>query len=178
MAEIQCERCVIRSWRPEDAPSIAKHADNYNVWRNLGDRFPRPYTLDDARWWIENVNSIELLGMAIEVDGAAVGGVGCLAKPDVYKFTGGFGYWIGEAYWGRGIVTEAVGAFVPYLFEETNLVRLEAGVFDRNTRSARVLEKNGFELESRQRRAVFKDGALMDLLLYVRLRDDIPAGLR
>lgn len=178
MTELSCERCTLRPWRTGDEISIVEHADNYNVWRHLGDRFPRPYTINHARWWIDNVRAIELIGLAIEVDGRAVGGVGCMGNEDVYKFTGRLGYWLGEALWGRGIVTEAVSAFVPHVFEETNLVRIEAGVFGHNTRSARVLEKNGFRLESRQVKAVYKDGAFHDLLLYVRLRDEIPPELQ
>ena len=177
MTRIECKQCAIRPWRPGDEPSLQRNADNYNVWRNLTDRFPHPYTADDARWWVENANAIEFKGFAIEVDGEAVGGVGCMAREDVYKFTGEIGYWLGEPYWGQGIVSQALGAFIPYLFERTNLVRLEAGVFERNARSSRVLEKNGFELESRQPRAAYKDGEFIDVLVYVRLRDTIPPEL-
>lgn len=170
MTELRCDTCVLRPWRAGDEASLQRNADNYNVWCNLTDRFPHPYTMDDARWWIEHTATVERVGFAIEVDGQAVGGIGCAAKPDVYRLTGEVGYWLGEPHWGRGIVTEAVRAFVPYVFDSTDLVRLEAGVFDRNTRSARVLEKNGFVFEGRLTRGAFKDGVVMDVLLYARLR--------
>lgn len=175
MPEIQCKQCLLRPWRAGDEASLQRNADNYNVWRNLRDLFPHPYTMDDAKWWVENACSLERVGFAIEVDGAAVGGIGCTAKQDVYRFTGELGYWLGEPFWGRGIVAEAVAAFVPFIFEVTDLVRLEAGVFDRNARSARVLEKNGFTFESRQPRAAFKDGVFLDVLLYARLRATPPS---
>lgn len=172
--EIRCPQCVIRPWREGDERSLQRNADNYNVARNLIDRFPHPYTVEDARWWIENVQLVNDIRLAIEIDGEAVGGIGCTAKRDIYRFTGTIGYWLGEDYWGRGIVTEAVGAFVPRVFETTDFVRLEAGVFDHNRPSARVLEKNGFSLESRQSMAAYKHGRFFDVLLYVKLRDQSP----
>lgn len=175
--ELHGSRWVIRPWRHGDESSLQQQADNPRVAANLIDRFPNPYTLEDARWWIEHVSTVEDTRLAIEVDGKAVGGIGCSAKDDVYRFTGVIGYWIGEEYWGRGIVSNALGAFVHRLFQETAFVRLEAGVFDRNARSARVLEKNGFVLESRQSRAAFKGGEFLDVLLYARLRETIPAEL-
>ena len=42
----------IREWRPDDAASLAKYANNRKIWRNLRDRFPHPYTIDDARGWV------------------------------------------------------------------------------------------------------------------------------
>lgn len=170
MPVLQGARCLLRPWRAGDEDSLQANADNYNVWRNLRDVFPYPYTLEDARWWIEHANAVDDLRLAIEVGGEAVGGIGCTAKPDVFRCTAEIGYWLGESYWGRGIVTDAVATVAPYVFETFDFVRLEAGVFARNAASARVLEKTGFVLEGRHRQAVCKDGRLLDMLMYARLR--------
>ena len=45
---LDCGTCVLRPWRKEDVPFLARHADSYEVWRHLRDRFPRPYTRADA----------------------------------------------------------------------------------------------------------------------------------
>ena len=45
-------RCIVRSWDPRDAPSIARHANNRQVWLNLRDRFPHPYSGRDAAQFI------------------------------------------------------------------------------------------------------------------------------
>ena len=83
------------------------------------------------------------------------------------------GYWLGRAYWGRGIMTEAVSAVTGWLFDaHPDVVRVWAGVFAWNPASARVLEKAGYTFEARLRKSVFKDGQLGDKLIYARLRDE------
>lgn len=171
MNAIEGSSFVLRPWRPGDEEAVVRHANNRAVWLNLADRFPHPYTRSDAEWWIRENGSIERLGFAIEIDGEPAGGIGCVQKDDVYSGTGELGYWLGETFWGRGIVSEAVSLFVPYLFDHTELIRIEAGVFAHNKASARVLEKNGFECEGRLKAAVIKDGELLDLLLYARIRE-------
>ena len=45
---VRTSKCVVRTFRLEDAPSIARNGNNRAIWRNLRDRFPHPYTEDDA----------------------------------------------------------------------------------------------------------------------------------
>ncbi|MDD4255705.1 MAG: GNAT family protein [Methanofollis sp.] len=71
------------------------------------------------------------------------------------------GYWLSEKYWGRGIATDAVRATVSRAFDLYPIVRLQAGVFENNPASMRVLEKCGF-----MREAIMKDGVVMDEYLY------------
>jgi [ribosomal protein S5]-alanine N-acetyltransferase len=104
------------------------------------------------------------------VDGAAVGGVGIELGTDVFRRSAEIGYWLGEPFWGRGIATEALRAMTAYAFERFDICRLEAGVFDWNPASARVLEKNGYVLEGRARLGVIKDGRMGDRLLYALVR--------
>jgi RimJ/RimL family protein N-acetyltransferase len=80
------------------------------------------------------------------------------------------GYWIGEAYWGRGIITEALNAMSEWAFRELNLVRLYAKVFARNQASARVLEKAGYIFEGRLLAHYSRDGEFIDGLLYAKVR--------
>jgi len=103
---------------------------------------------------------------AIELGGEAVGAIGCMLGEGVYKRTAQFGYWLGEAYWGRGIMTAAVKAVVPYAMERFGLARLESPVFEWNPASMRVLEKCGFAREAVLRASVSKDGELIDSVLY------------
>jgi ribosomal-protein-alanine N-acetyltransferase len=66
-----------------------------------------------------------------------------------------------------------VRAIVDWAFEELDLIRIFAFVFESNTASVKVLEKNGFTLEGTMRRAVFKRGRLMDQALYAVLIDEV-----
>lgn len=165
--DIALERFTLRPWLPSDAASLARHANNKNVSRNLTDIFPYPYTLDDARTWIGKQQGVEpARNFAIIIDGEAVGGVGFLVGKDIFYRSAELGYWLGEEFWGRGIVTDAVRAVVKYAFENFDLMHIFAGTFERNVGSRRVLEKAGFELEGRLRMHATKDGETMNDLVY------------
>jgi RimJ/RimL family protein N-acetyltransferase len=147
------------------------HADNRAIWRNLRDRFPHPYTDADAQGWLaRNATASPSTHWAIEVDGQAAGGIGIDMGEDISARTGEFGYWLGERFWGRGIMSAAVRAVADYAFSQLDVERLQAGVFEWNPASMRVLEKCGFLREGVLRRAVFKDGCLIDAVLYARVR--------
>jgi RimJ/RimL family protein N-acetyltransferase len=165
--------CVLRPWRRGDEASLAQHADNSAVSRNLKDTFPHPYTLADAEAWIgRNVDAERLTNFAIIVDDAAVGGIGIIAGTDVDRRSAEIGYWLAEPYWGRGIATAALRAVTEWAFATFDLVRLQADVYEWNPASARVLEKAGYTLEGRQRKGVTKDGVTMDRLVYVIVREE------
>ncbi len=162
----------IRSYRAGDKPALLAYADNENVSRNLRDRFPYPYTAEVADWWLKHVAAEEpQTSFAIAPAQAPIGGIGIALGADIHHRSGEIGFWLGEPFWGRGIVTAAVTAFTPWAFERFDLLRIWAGVFESNPASARVLEKAGYELEGRHRAAVFKGGRALDELVYARLRD-------
>jgi RimJ/RimL family protein N-acetyltransferase len=159
--------CVLRPWASTDKPSLIANANNRNVWRNLADVFPHPYTEADADAWLRIAATPgRNLTFAIALDGLAVGGIGARAGEGIFARTAHFGYWLGEAHWGRGIVTAAGRAMLAQLAEDARFVRLEAPVFEWNPASMRVLEKLGFVREALLRRSVTKDGQLIDSVLY------------
>jgi RimJ/RimL family protein N-acetyltransferase len=169
--ERKLSRCTLRSWRRGDEASLVRHADNRNVSRNLKDRFPSPYTPVDAEAWITySIAQRPDTSLAIAMDDAVVGGIGIDVGTDVFRRSAEIGYWLGEPFWGRGIATEALGAMTEYAFEHFDICRLEAGVFEWNPASMRVLEKNGYVLEGRARLGIVKDGRLGDRLLYALVR--------
>ncbi|MGH7527914.1 MAG: GNAT family N-acetyltransferase [Gemmatimonadales bacterium] len=160
-------RCRIRSWRPGDAPSLARHADNRKIWLNLRDHFPHPYTLAHAETWIaQAARGNPESHFAIEVNAEAAGGVGLMFQEDVDRYSAELGYWLDEVHWGRGIMTSAVRRFTEYAFATFDLQRVFATVFEWNAASCRVLEKAGYQLEGRLRRAVVKDGQVLDQFMY------------
>jgi RimJ/RimL family protein N-acetyltransferase len=167
----------LRPWRHTDLDSLVRHADDPRVARTVRDVFPSPYTRADGEGWLAHAAAQgRTTNLAIEVDGEAVGGIGMIPGEDVHRIRAEVGYWLGHAYWGRGIMTEAVRVYSDYLIEQRGFVRLEAPVFDTNPASARVLEKAGYTLESRQRRAAIKEGRIIDLLMYVRITEREPNG--
>jgi ribosomal-protein-alanine N-acetyltransferase len=146
--ELDCGTCKIRSWRPEDAQPLVRHANNVNVWRNLRDRFPHPYTLDDAQRWLTHaLSSDPEVDFAIVSGGEAVGGIGFTLGSDVERHSAEVGYWLGEAVWGRGIATAALRAATRWVILMFDLWRVFAVPFSDNIGSIRVLEKAGFVKE-------------------------------
>lgn len=162
---------TIRRWKHEDLSSLVFHANNINVWNNVRNYFPHPYTEENGKAWLDKVVEPEpVINMAIDVDGEAVGGIGLILNGDVYIKSAEIGYWLGESFWGKGVTTEAVRQMTEYVFYYFDLVRLYAEVFENNKASMRVLEKNGFYLEGVRRKAVFKNEKLMDDYIWVKLR--------
>jgi len=165
----------IRQHIDTDLPWLTRHASDPEVPRFLRNAFPSPYTESDARKRLAQVKTEPVLeGLALELDGEFAGTMACWIKEDVMRFTGEIGYWLARPFWGRGIMTEAVRVFSEHLLTQENLLRLEALVYEPNIGSARVLEKAGFTLEARFRKAIYKHGRFMDGLLFSRIRGDAP----
>jgi RimJ/RimL family protein N-acetyltransferase len=162
--------CELRPWRKGDADAIVKHANNINVARHLRDRFPHPYTRDDAHGFLRFAAGADpVTNFAIEVDGEAAGGLGYVPGSDVERYAAEVGYWLGETLWGRGIVTEALVMFTDHAFTELGLLRLFALPLVDNTGSTRVLEKAGYVLEGRLRSSCVKYGEPRDQAIYARI---------
>lgn len=170
--KLTLKTCSVRSWEWRDGDAIVRHANNRNVWLNLRDRFPHPYTAADARRWLDSVVGHKPeTNFAIDVAGEAVGGIGFTVQPDIGRRSAEIGYWLGEEFWGRGIATDALIAVTDYAFSNYDVCRLYAHVFDWNRASARVLEKAGYSFEGRLRKSVTKDGQTIDQLMYALIRE-------
>jgi RimJ/RimL family protein N-acetyltransferase len=166
---------VVREWRLTDAPSLAQHANDRQIWRNLRDRFPHPYTQADGESFITMARGMTpMTFFAIAVDDAAVGGIGYILHDDIERVSAEIGYWLGTAYWGRGIMTSAVAAVTRLAFHRhEELRRVYAVPFTWSVASTRVLEKVGYRLEGRLRQSVIKDGEVTDQFMYAILRDEV-----
>lgn len=172
-------RCTVRSYRPEDAASLARHGTNRRVWLNLRDRFPHPFHESDGDAYITSLLATPRpTSFAIAVDDVAVGGISLHVGHDIERFSAELGYWLGEPFWGRGIVSDAVVAMTELGFGELALARIFAVPFAHNVASHRVLEKAGYQLEGILRASAVKDGELLDQHLYARVNPDfvVPAG--
>jgi RimJ/RimL family protein N-acetyltransferase len=141
------------------------------VAAKLRDAFPSPYSLEDADRFLAFATSrTPPTSLAIEVDGQAVGGIGLRMREDVERLSAEIGYWLGEPYWGRGVMTEVVRAVTDWSFAELGLIRIYALPYATSLASVRVLEKAGFVYEGRLRRSVIKLGEVLDQLVYADVR--------
>lgn len=166
---------IIRSFKADDAGAIVKYADNRNVWLGLRDFFPHPYKIENAHEWLEHaMNQNPECNFAIASPEEVIGGIGVGLAKGERRISGEVGYWLGEPFWGRGIATRAVVAFTEYVFKTYDLVRTYAEVYSSNPASARVLEKAGYRFAGHFHNAIIKDGKILDLSVYERLRTDTP----
>jgi ribosomal-protein-alanine N-acetyltransferase len=164
---LELTNSVVRSFRPTDAASLARYADNREVWINLRDRFPHPYRLQDAETFIARTLAMEPETIfAIAVGGEAAGGIGFSLHEDVERTSAEIGYWLGKPFWNRGIMTEALAAVTEHAIGAHGLTRVYALPFEWNEASGRVLEKAGYTREARLRRSAIKDGRVIDQFLY------------
>lgn len=158
----------LRPWRDGDEPILQKLANDALVSRWMTSEFRYPYTIEDAKAWVESCEKVRpTRHFAAEVDGAIVGGAAMEPRGDAtHHGVVVIGYWLGRDYWRRGIATEIVRLLIERA-QVAGIRRLQAGVFAPNVASARVLEKSGFVLEGRLRQSyVDRDGARADELVY------------
>lgn len=165
---------TLRKWQESDAPSVLKYADNKKISDNLRDVFPHPYTLADAEFYVKDCaqNSEEAqLCRAIVIDGEAVGSVGIFVQNDVKRKSAELGYWLGEPFWGKGIMSAAVSQICAEAFETFDIVRIYAEPFAHNAASRKVLQKSGFTLEGVMKNSVYKNGEIFDSCMYALLKE-------
>jgi RimJ/RimL family protein N-acetyltransferase len=158
---------LLRDWRRDDVPSIAKYANNRRIWLNLRDGFPHPYYRQHAEEFIERaLQTTPATLFAIATGNEAIGSIGLMPGADVHRFSAELGYWLAEPFWGRGIMTSAVKCVTTYAIEALGLYRVYAEPYIHNVASAKVLEKAGFMCEGIMRSSAFKDGIICDQYIY------------
>lgn len=82
------------------------------------------------------------------------------------------GYWLGEEYGGRGMMTKACRHLCGYLFTELNLNRIEIRCAETNVKSRKVPERLGFTLEGKLRQMGYTREGLVDYLIYSLLKSE------
>lgn len=171
--KISFDDYCIRSYELSDLEALVKYANNIKVSQLLRDQFPYPYTRFDAEAWLmEACNQYTETNFAIANNQELIGAIGINPQEDVNRFSAEIGYWLGEPFWGKGIVTDAVKTFTKYVFENFDLNRIFANVFEGNFASEKILMKTGYQKEAVLKKAVFKNGKFLDQYIYAILKND------
>jgi [ribosomal protein S5]-alanine N-acetyltransferase len=163
---------------PSDQAALIEYLSSKDVY-NTTLNIPHPYSAAHADHWIQKrIQHTQTFGREVTFairnpEGKLIGVVSCDSLEPGLTHKAELGYWIAKPYWGKGIVTDSVKAFVKYAFDELGLCRITASVFEPNLASARVLEKNGFQLEGHLRKHYQKDGRFMDARIYGLLKTDL-----
>lgn len=168
--------CKIRKWRLSDAEGMVKIMNNQSVLDNLRDGIPYPYTIEDAKTYLQmklDEEEGKSYAFAITLDDVAMGTIGVIRKDNIHRRTAELGYALGEEYWGKGYTTSAVKQVCDYVFEHTDILRIFAEPYAYNTASCRVLEKAGFAFEGTLRKNAVKNGKVLDMNMYALIREEI-----
>lgn len=165
--------CKIRNWKLPDAKELAAAISNKKIQDNLRDGIPFPYTEQDGVDYISYILSMdknEVFAFAITVDDKVIGSIEASRQGNIHRQTAELGYYIAEAYWGNGIMVEAVKQICAYVFDNSDIIRIYAEPFAYNTASCRVLEKSGFQYEGTLRANAVKNGKILDMKMYSLLK--------
>jgi len=172
-------RVNLRGWKMEDVSDLTAAINNKKVLDNLRDGIPYPYTEKDAEEFIRaTLSSVKdtQYAFAVTYDGKVIGSIGVFRKDNVHRLTAELGYYIAEAYWGKGIMTDAIRQICAFVFEQTDIIRIFAQPFAANHASCRTLEKAGFQLEGLLNQNAIKNGQVTDTKLYALVKQKSKAN--
>ncbi|MCP2029811.1 RimJ/RimL family protein N-acetyltransferase [Flavobacterium sp. HSC-32F16] len=157
----------IRPWNKDDLESLVENANNYEVSKFLRDTFPYPYSHENGIDFINFANIDNPIHLfAIEINNKAVGGIGIKPQADIMRKNAELGYWLGQNYWGKGIISQSIKEVVDFGFKTYDIERIYASTYGTNIASQKVLEKNKFKLEAKIEKNIFKNGEYFDELIY------------
>ncbi len=148
---IETERLNIRQWNMNDIDDMVEGLNNINVTKWLAGA-PFPYTIEDAKHFIQKTIDNDLYNFAIilKSENKAIGGTQ-LTNVNLTNGTAGGGIWISEKYQGHGYGTEAFSARIKYAFDVLGLRRLDNGYFKENEKSHKMQLKLGYKDEGIRR---------------------------
>jgi len=183
---LETSRLVLRSWKESDIDDLIDGLNNFEVSKWLV-QVPYPYTLENAKNYIEFCNKNELaenkssyqFAIELKTEKRVIGGTS-LERINLFHGTASGGIWINSKYHGSGYGTEAFGRRIEFAFTELNLRRLENGYLDGNQASHKMQEKLGYVIEGKRRKG-FKcmaDGQLKDEFITGLLKEDWENAVR
>ena len=158
---------VLRAWRMEDAPAVAEACRDTEIARWLA-FVPQPYTLDDARRYIQECIDAADDRRPFAITDAESGAViGSIDMRITRLGAGHIGYWMAANARGRGLATAALRTLSRWAIEELGLGRVELATDPENLASQRVAEKAGFQREGVLRSMLpTRDGARRDGVMF------------
>jgi RimJ/RimL family protein N-acetyltransferase len=159
---------------------LQRHADDPAVAYNLFDDFPQPYTLAHAEAWCSHEHLdprfAHVLGVVVEHDEVA-GCIGVTPQQGLWGSSAVVGYWLGRAYWGRGVMGEALTLVTAWAWTALpQTMRLWMPIYARNLGSQGVARRAGYALEGRLPLAIRKGGVAIDAVQFGMTRPGATPG--
>lgn len=160
----------LRPWQMSDAERLASLANNINIAKYMRNVFPYPYSVDHAKAFLEMAIKEEKRFFAITVNDELIGGTGVHPQDDIFVNNAEIGYWIGEAYWGKGYMSQAIKLITDHAFKNFPVNRLWLRIYGNNPRSMKIAEKASYKLEGKFEKTLLKNGELLDEYIYAKRR--------
>lgn len=168
----------LRPYRLDDAPELfeltAQSKDHLRKWLGWVDH---TQTVEDSASFI----SLTLQGTVDNGGYPKVSAIvyrnriaGTIGFNEVNKTnrTGTIGYWLGEPYQGKGLMSKALGAYLRYGYEDLGLNRIEIRAATGNDRSRALPLRFGFKEEGTIRQAEWLYDHYVDHVVYGLLKDE------
>ena len=178
---LETERLILRRYVPDDAEDAFKNWTNsetvtkYLTWSPHG-------TLDVTRGYIQycidGYKNADNYNWVIEYkeNGQVIGSISVVRLEEEIDCAE-IGYRLSEKYWGRGIMPEAFGRVIAFLFREVGVNRIQATHDTNNPKSGRVMEKCGLQYEGTLRQAGKNNQGIGDKVVRAILREDYDKGV-
>ena len=144
---LETKRLILRPWQIEDAESCYRYAKNPNIGPKAG--WPVHESVENSREIIRTVLSApNTFAVVWKQSMEPIGNISLMIGKQCNLTNaadeGEIGYWLGEPFWGQGLIPEATKRLIRYAFEDCHLKKLWCGSFEGNHNSRRVQEKCGF----------------------------------
>lgn len=171
---IKTKRLMLRRFTPKDAGDMFRNwASDDEVTKYL--TWPTHSTIEISQWvvndWVSSYEKDNFYQWAIEFEGQAIGSIAVVAHRDDVAMAQ-IGYCIGRAWWGKGIMPEALQAVMDYLFDEVGMNRLEACYDPNNPNSGRVMAKCGMKYEGTHRQSGRNNQGICDEVFFAILKSE------
>ena len=173
---LETDRLILRRYTEADAEPMYKNwASDPEVSKYL--TWPTHSSVEVTKSlvteWIARYENPDYYNWVIELKetGEVVGNISVVEVVEKIEAVE-IGYCMGKAWWGRGIMPEALGAVMDYLFDEVGMNRVYAGHDVNNPKSGRVMQKAGMRYEGTLRGSGRNNQGIVDVVRYGLLKAD------
>lgn len=176
--KLTTKRLILRDIEIKDAEDIAENGNDYDIGRYTA-VIPYPYTLKDAKWWInkclkdikEKPRKNYNLGIALKSNNKIIGAIS-LDNIDMLNKRATIGYWLGKKYREQGIMSEAEEAILKLAFDKLKLNKLKGEAVISNKGSNSLFRRFGFRKIGIEKEELIKKEGKLDAYIYELLRED------
>jgi ribosomal-protein-serine acetyltransferase len=160
---------TLRTYEPADADAlfavVNDNRQHLHPWLNWVAHTTKPeHSLQFIKQSIHKSTMQEGLDLGIFINGRIAGGVGMLNWDHNLK-KAEIGYWVAKGHEGKGVITDSLNHFVPFLFNKLGLNKIEVRFVAPNKRSAKVAERLGCRIEGVLRQSMMRNGIAEDLVI-------------